>query len=279
MVTLLWKTFRGRIKAVNGLGAGLGAVLVLGPVLHPWYILWAALPLATGVVAKHFRVFATSASASVAIILPPTGSAFDGRAYIVSQAVVGAVITFAVCLLLARKQAPPRAPRDFRDWRSTPVGNTTEPTRMAPWRHDGGCPTNASPVARPRLAGREPERASPRPAVEVSGLVKQYGSKTAVDGLDLVQQPGTVLALLGPNGAGKTTTVEMCEGFRSADGQLASSGSTRSPERRRSAAHRRDAAGRRRLSRRPRRARCSTWSRRARPTRSTRKWLIDDRSG
>ncbi len=58
---------------------------------------------------------------------------------------------------------------------------------------------------------------NPQPAVEVSGLVKRYGSKTAVDGLDLVQHPGTVLALLGPNGAGKTTTVEICEGFRSAD--------------------------------------------------------------
>ncbi|WP_231114634.1 ABC transporter ATP-binding protein [Lentzea aerocolonigenes] len=58
---------------------------------------------------------------------------------------------------------------------------------------------------------------NPQPAVEVSGLVKRYGSKTAVDGLDLVQEPGTVLALLGPNGAGKTTTVEICEGFRSPD--------------------------------------------------------------
>ncbi|MBP2337754.1 ABC-2 type transport system ATP-binding protein [Saccharothrix coeruleofusca] len=57
-----------------------------------------------------------------------------------------------------------------------------------------------------------------RPAVEVSGLVKRYGSKTAVDGLDLVLDHGTVLALLGPNGAGKTTTVEVCEGFRTADG-------------------------------------------------------------
>ena len=56
-----------------------------------------------------------------------------------------------------------------------------------------------------------------RPAVEVSGLVKRYGTTVAVDGLDLTQQPGTVLALLGPNGAGKTSTVEVCEGFRRAD--------------------------------------------------------------
>ncbi|MCP2170258.1 ABC transporter ATP-binding protein [Goodfellowiella coeruleoviolacea] len=50
-------------------------------------------------------------------------------------------------------------------------------------------------------------------AVEVSGLVKRYGSTVAVDGLDLVVDRGSVLALLGPNGAGKTTTVEVCEGF------------------------------------------------------------------
>lgn len=55
------------------------------------------------------------------------------------------------------------------------------------------------------------------PAVEVSGLVKRYGSTVAVNGLDLTLETGTVLALLGPNGAGKTTTVEVCEGFRTAD--------------------------------------------------------------
>jgi ABC-2 type transport system ATP-binding protein len=55
------------------------------------------------------------------------------------------------------------------------------------------------------------------PAVEVTGLRKRYGSKTAVDGLDLLLPAGSVLALLGPNGAGKTTTVEICEGFRAAD--------------------------------------------------------------
>lgn len=55
------------------------------------------------------------------------------------------------------------------------------------------------------------------PAVEVSGLVKSYRGKPAVDGVDLTMTGGAVLALLGPNGAGKTTTVEICEGFRTAD--------------------------------------------------------------
>ncbi|KAA1400441.1 ABC transporter ATP-binding protein [Aeromicrobium ginsengisoli] len=42
----------------------------------------------------------------------------------------------------------------------------------------------------------------------------RYGSVTAVDGLSLTVEPGTVTAILGPNGAGKTTTIETCEGFR-----------------------------------------------------------------
>jgi ABC-2 type transport system ATP-binding protein len=55
------------------------------------------------------------------------------------------------------------------------------------------------------------------PAVEVTGLVKRYGTKAAVDGLDLTVARGGLTAVLGPNGAGKTTTVEMCEGYRRPD--------------------------------------------------------------
>jgi ABC-2 type transport system ATP-binding protein len=57
----------------------------------------------------------------------------------------------------------------------------------------------------------------PSAAVEVSGLVKTYGDRRAVDGLSLSVERGSVLALLGPNGAGKTTTIEICEGFRAPD--------------------------------------------------------------
>ena len=56
------------------------------------------------------------------------------------------------------------------------------------------------------------------PAVEVVDLVKRYGRLTAVDGLSLTAESGAVTAILGPNGAGKTTTIEICEGFRRADG-------------------------------------------------------------
>lgn len=58
---------------------------------------------------------------------------------------------------------------------------------------------------------------APAPAVLVDGLVMRYGDKTAVDGLSLGVEQGTITAVLGPNGAGKTTTLETCEGYRRPD--------------------------------------------------------------
>ncbi|TDQ40715.1 ATP-binding cassette domain-containing protein [Aureibacillus halotolerans] len=46
-------------------------------------------------------------------------------------------------------------------------------------------------------------------AIEVKGLVKIFGEKRAVDGVDLSINKGMVYGFLGPNGAGKTTTIRM----------------------------------------------------------------------
>src|SRR3989442_14685707 len=43
--------------------------------------------------------------------------------------------------------------------------------------------------------------------IEAVGLRKRFGLTVALDGLDLVAEPGQVVAVLGPNGAGKTTFV------------------------------------------------------------------------
>jgi len=52
----------------------------------------------------------------------------------------------------------------------------------------------------------------------VDGLVMRYADKTAVDGLSLTVESGSITAVLGPNGAGKTTTLETCEGYRRPQG-------------------------------------------------------------
>jgi ABC-2 type transport system ATP-binding protein len=46
-------------------------------------------------------------------------------------------------------------------------------------------------------------------AIEANNLVKKYGEVTALDGLSLQVEEGTVFGLLGPNGAGKTTAVRV----------------------------------------------------------------------
>src|SRR5215469_2091772 len=56
------------------------------------------------------------------------------------------------------------------------------------------------------------------PALEITGLRKQYGRKVAVDDLSLRVAEGEIFGILGPNGAGKTTTVECAEGLRRPDG-------------------------------------------------------------
>ena len=45
--------------------------------------------------------------------------------------------------------------------------------------------------------------------LDVSGVTKRYGSKTAVDNVSFTAAPGRILGLLGPNGAGKTSTIRM----------------------------------------------------------------------
>lgn len=51
------------------------------------------------------------------------------------------------------------------------------------------------------------------PAIETAGLVKAYGDHRALDGLDLVVEPGSIFGFLGANGAGKTTTQRILLGL------------------------------------------------------------------
>jgi lipopolysaccharide export system ATP-binding protein len=50
------------------------------------------------------------------------------------------------------------------------------------------------------------------PILEVRGLVKYYGRRKVVDGVDFEVDVGEVVGLLGPNGAGKTTSFRMTTG-------------------------------------------------------------------
>ncbi|MFF4160715.1 ATP-binding cassette domain-containing protein [Streptomyces sp. NPDC001678] len=62
---------------------------------------------------------------------------------------------------------------------------------------------------RPAPAGAPPAAPPVPPAVRARGVVKSYGGREAVRGIDLTVAQGETFAFLGPNGAGKTTTIRM----------------------------------------------------------------------
>jgi len=60
--------------------------------------------------------------------------------------------------------------------------------------------------------------------VEAKSLTKNYGSFTALDGVDLTIPRGAISGLIGPNGAGKTTTLKALVGLCDVDGELSVAG-------------------------------------------------------
>ncbi len=56
------------------------------------------------------------------------------------------------------------------------------------------------------------------PALAATGLVKRFGDRRVVDGIDIAVPLGSIYGVLGPNGAGKTTTLRMLLGIIEPDG-------------------------------------------------------------
>ena len=85
-------------------------------------------------------------------------------------------------------------------------------------RHAGRDPGTVAPVTNP-LRKRHMTTASDDggPAVEVRGLTKRFGARTAVDNVDLLVPRGVAFGYLGPNGAGKTTLIRVLLGLTRAD--------------------------------------------------------------
>ena len=102
---LLWLCLKGRVEPVTGVGVALGAVVLLGPVVHPWYLLWAAIPLAATRGMPRHRRFALAASAVIAVMVPPTGADFNFRAYQLPFAIIAGVVMLLVALVAVRELA------------------------------------------------------------------------------------------------------------------------------------------------------------------------------
>ena len=55
-------------------------------------------------------------------------------------------------------------------------------------------------------------------AISATGLIKKFGGRRVVDGMDIAVPAGMIYGVLGPNGAGKTTTLRMLLGIIEPDG-------------------------------------------------------------
>ncbi|MFD9965464.1 polyprenol phosphomannose-dependent alpha 1,6 mannosyltransferase MptB [Amycolatopsis sp. NPDC058986] len=105
-VKFLWDSFKWRYRPIIGLGVALGAVTILQINLQPWYVLWAVIPLAAAAGTSRFRIVATVISAGLPFLLPPTGSTFDGRSYVLPWAYGAAILVVLTGLAIVRRQSP-----------------------------------------------------------------------------------------------------------------------------------------------------------------------------
>ena len=104
-VFVMWRCWQRRIEPIQGLGIALGAFVLLSPVIQPWYLLWAALPLAASTGLSRYRRATVWLTAVFAVIIMPNGSTIP--VFTIVQAVVVAVVVVGAVLLLLNRSGLP----------------------------------------------------------------------------------------------------------------------------------------------------------------------------
>jgi alpha-1,6-mannosyltransferase len=125
---LLLAVFRGRLHPVGGLGVALGATVLLFPVVQPWYLLWAIIPLAAWATRPGFRIATTAVTLLVGIFGPTA----NGDRFALFQIIDATLASTAIVLLLIALT------RNRLPWRYVPgtderySGEDAEPAPEAP---------------------------------------------------------------------------------------------------------------------------------------------------
>ena len=133
---LLLAVFRGRLHPVGGLGAALGATVLLVPVAQPWYLLWAIIPLATWATRRGFRSTAITLTLVIGIF-GPTANGDRFAIFQIVDATLASVVIVIILVMLTYSRLP---------WRTLPEPADTDP----------GPPDSRPPASRPDAYAESP---------------------------------------------------------------------------------------------------------------------------
>jgi alpha-1,6-mannosyltransferase len=115
---LLLAVFRGRLHPIGGLGVALGITVLLFPVVQPWYLLWAIIPLAAWASRTGFREAVILITLIVGIFGPTANGDRFALFQIVDATLASAVIVLVLIVVTYRRlpwrRLPPR-PADERE--------------------------------------------------------------------------------------------------------------------------------------------------------------------
>jgi alpha-1,6-mannosyltransferase len=106
MVTwLLLAVFRGRLHPIGGLGVALGITVLLFPVVQPWYLMWAIIPLAAWATRTGFRE-AVIVVTLVVGIFGPTANGDRFALFQIVDATLASLIIVALIVTLTYTRLP-----------------------------------------------------------------------------------------------------------------------------------------------------------------------------
>src|SRR5246127_2428981 len=104
---LLLAVLRGKLHPVGGLGVALGATVLLFPVVQPWYLLWAIIPLAAWATRPRFRI-TTIVVTLVVGIFGPTANGDRFALFQILDATVASAITMLLLIAATYRVVPLR---------------------------------------------------------------------------------------------------------------------------------------------------------------------------
>ncbi|HET7667719.1 MAG TPA: polyprenol phosphomannose-dependent alpha 1,6 mannosyltransferase MptB [Mycobacterium sp.] len=128
---LLFAVLRGRLHPVGGLGVALGMTVLLFPVVQPWYVLWAVIPLAAWATRPRFRT-ATIVVTLVVGIFGPTANGDRFTLFQILLAVVASTVIVLILIGITYYRLPWRKLPDPGPPQAEPAPRIVEPAIPAP---------------------------------------------------------------------------------------------------------------------------------------------------